>query len=140
MVIIELALVFELFEGVVIFELFDRPSTWSSLDSLLSWNTSKAWSIQLTLQSAVFLRHATFQAFYMHFNTTYFKKISLFGLLGHAFFPLAIHLLRENFDFECTNIIKHLFVLKSKKKKELAVLQAQQFSLKQSSPKRYYFT
>ena len=65
--------------------------------------------------------------------------MSLFGLLSHAFFPLPIHLLRENFDFECTNIIKHQFVLKSKKKKEFTVPWAQHFSLKQSSSWRYYF-
>ena len=46
------------------------------------------------------------------------RKWAFFGLLSHAFFPLLIHLLRENFDLECTNIIKHQFVLKSKKKKE----------------------
>ena len=49
------------------------------------------------------------------------RKWAFFGLLSHALFPLPIHLLRENFDFECTNIIKHHFVLKSKKKKEFTV-------------------
>ena len=71
MVFTELAFVFELFVGVVLFELFDRPSTWSSLNSLSSSNSLKAWPIQLTLWLAGFLRHATFQAFYMHFGTIY---------------------------------------------------------------------
>ena len=43
LVIVELAFVFELFEGLVVFELFDRPSTWSSLNSLSSSNSLKAW-------------------------------------------------------------------------------------------------
>ena len=51
----------------------------------------------------------------------------------------TIHLLRENFDFECTNIIKHQFVFKSKKKKEFTVPWAQHFLSKQSSSRRYYF-
>ena len=67
------------------------------------------------------------------------RKWAFFGLLSHAFFPLPIHLLRENFDFECTNIIKHQFVLKSKKKKEFTVPWAQHFSSKQSSSWRYDF-
>ena len=67
------------------------------------------------------------------------RKWAFFGLLSHAFFPLPIHLLRENFDFECTNIIKHQFVLKGKKKKEFTVPWAQHFSSKQSSSWRYYF-
>ena len=67
------------------------------------------------------------------------RKWSFFGLLSHALFPLPIHLLRENFDFECTDIIKHQFVLKSKKKKEFTVPWAQHFSSKQSSSWRYYF-
>ena len=67
------------------------------------------------------------------------RKWAFFGLLSHALFPLPIHLLRENFDFECTNIIKHQFVLKSKKKKEFTVPWAQHFSSKQSSSWRYYF-
>ena len=62
------------------------------------------------------------------------RKWAFFGLLSHAFFPLLIHLFRENFDFECTNIIKHRIVIKSKKRKEFTVLWAQYFSFKQSSP------
>ena len=53
--------IFELFEGVVFFELLDQPSTWSSLNSLWSSNSSKAWS--------------SFQAFYMHFGSV--NKISV---------------------------------------------------------------
>ena len=98
LVVIELSFVFELFKGVVIFELFNQPSTFRidlnffhlqtlqrhnrlknystslrlyGLEFFSSSNSSKAWSVQLTLQSAVSLRHATFQAFYMHFGTTY---------------------------------------------------------------------
>ena len=41
---LKLVVIFKLFEGVVIFELFDRPSTWSSLNLLSSSNSSKAWS------------------------------------------------------------------------------------------------
>ena len=67
------------------------------------------------------------------------RKWAFFGLLSHAFFPLPINLLRENFDFECTIIIKHQFVLKSKKKKEFTVPWAQHFPSKQSSSWRYYF-
>ena len=60
------------------------------------------------------------------------RKWAFFGLLSHAFFPLPIHLLRENFDFECTNIIKHQFVLKSKKKKEFTIHKLNTFH--QNSP------
>ena len=47
--------------------------------SFLDWNffvfSSKACSIQLTFRSAVFLRYATFQAFYMQFGTLNIKTI-----------------------------------------------------------------
>ena len=67
------------------------------------------------------------------------RKWAFFGLLSHPFFPLPIHISRENFDFKRTNIIKHWFVLKSKKEKEFTFLWAQHFTLKHSSPWRYYF-
>ena len=42
------------------------------------------------------------------------RKRAFFGLLSDELFPLPINLLRENLDFECTNIIKHRLLKKKR--------------------------
>ena len=80
-----------------------RTFTWCLQITSLLWIWLKPSQRGLLATSKQWLKPSIFQ-----------ENEPFFGLLSHAFFPLPFHLLMENFDFECTNIIIHQFVLKSR--------------------------